>query len=365
MSADRDPQGPVAERYALARHGLPLPRSASSVPRAPWLPAAVRGRALPSSPRALPIPLLVQADTEEAFDPGTAIVRPPSFAHASDAGAVTTAASTDATLPQRDSASPRMPVHQDEATPAHMPIVQAMPAQPDAPVRSTQALRAPGDLATPPPATAVRQDAHRDDAIGDPTRMRDRPLGHESRAPDGEASNASHTTEHRSAGPSFPTAEISVVASDPRPADRIEWTATATPGDRVPAPVEAIAATPAVASQARDAPQIPVVQGGTQVHVMGLAAAPLDPAQTRANPAAGERPERVRQIGAAELSALQAPSPAPARSVRIDRVQVTVQAPVASGPRPPAPAAMPVTPPRAPAQPGFRNPWSSYFTRRD
>jgi len=76
-----------------------------------------------------------------------------------------------------------------------------------------------------------------------------------------------------------------------------------------------------------------------------------------AGAAAARSPER-------DLSPLLAPPPTPARTVRIERLHVALQTPPPPPLAAPAPPAAP-SPSPPPAAPGFRNPWSTYFARRD
>jgi len=141
--------------------------------------------------------------------------------------------------------------------------------------------------------------------------------------------------------------DVPSMPQDPQPATpSLAGTAIAATGNAVP-----VLGQPRADGEAPDrrnpSPAVPL---------MGLPSPPAAPASRSTAPSAACQ----------DITVLLAPAPTPARSVFIDRVSVTVQAPV-----PPAPAAASPAPvaargaSRAAAPAGYRNPWSSYHARRD
>lgn len=77
--------------------------------------------------------------------------------------------------------------------------------------------------------------------------------------------------------------------------------------------------------------------------------------------------EAAEHFVAPDLAPLLQPAPAPRRTVMIERVSVTVQAPPAPATAP-APAMQPAAALRtvaSPARAAVRHPWASYHLRRD
>ena len=144
------------------------------------------------------------------------------------------------------------------------------------------------------------------------------------------------------------------------------------PQDREPAPLSP-SPSPSISSHAHSAASDIVPAPAPRPRITRVAmdnrrAAPALP--QRGMPAAQPAPV-TRSPGSAsaarqDISVLLAPAPTPPRRVFIDRVSVTVQAPVP----PPAPATQSApaaarSAARAAAPAAYRNPWSSYHARRD
>jgi hypothetical protein len=150
------------------------------------------------------------------------------------------------------------------------------------------------------------------------------------------------------------------------------------------APVAAPAATPAAAQAAAHAmapwaaqphglrPALPGPQAPPVPAAVPVPPAVLPPAASAAAPSLRMGPAgataSTAPAGQVSLSALLAPPPPPVRTVRIDRVQVSLQA--ATPPPVAAPAPAGHAPGAGAAQaaalrPGYRNPWASYHLRRD
>lgn len=371
MSTERDGQPPTAERYVLARQGLPLPRTLASVPRAPWLPAAVRSRALPSQARVLPLPPLAEPKWDEAFPPEAAA--PPLSPMPQAAQSITpeTSPHADAVPPgQAPSAPVSIASGRGKAMPRDIPTPDPRPAPEEAMAvappqrRMTQVVTS----AVPAPCSPLdHRDQDRQAVVAVPEAL----VADPQRAPhpDQETGIAA-TVAPGLVASGLPSQRFSTADSDvrhdrtstPIGADRIApCTVASASDDNLPAPPTGARPSPTPAPPITRSPGADAL-----VRTMGAPFMAVESAMVPAPVAPGARSvASPKPLGAAELAALHRPAPTP-RSVRIDRVQVVVQATAASAPRPSgAPDAIPAPPSRASAPQGFRSPWSSYFTRRD
>lgn len=398
---DRTPTEP-AEAYALARRGLPLPRATTSVLRAPWLPAPLRRRAVPVGARIVPLPALVEMP---GLDERQAL--------AERATSAMDAETMDAELPQpRDALASPGDMHLRDAAPEFSPLLHDAHAAQAVPVQHATAAETAiaGSDASPPSMSPARTATGE---VGPPTTA---PARVTASAPPARA---------RDRGPTSPGAILSTDATAAATASRdaLRADATATPaappaaspqaereheevrdvrGDvaggaapsrvQAPAPIvdtqvmgsssspRTVAARPPSTSASSSVP-LPAPASASasaawsSVSAKSLVTAPAaatmglpsPPHLAAASPRADEPVLRAPRapLAATELAALQAPLPPAPRQLRIDRVQVTVQAPATATSRSQPTTAMPAPTPRSAAPAAFRNPWSSYFSRRD
>lgn len=379
MSADRPAQA-APERYALARHGLPLPRSSASVPRAPWLPAAVRGRAVAASVP-VPDPRLDEGFASFEDDPQTGngfessargadgqdardvVARAPDDVRDAQSSRPATAGRVTEDAPQPRQAAPRIPSQPD--SPETFPqMQQRMREESLAPVGSAHPV--PNDSAEPARTAALVPGAVPQPSPEGMPHSRDR-----AGVITTDASPANVSGADASAAVStnrLPTAKpaASGTVDDPKvDAPSAIGTQASAPRPFAFDTARSFIAAMTMPSQG-DATLTPAVPTKTRAHDMGPAFGHPDAPEGTTTADRGERFDAVRAIDAATLAALQAPAAPPARSVRIDRVQVTVQSPAPPAARAatPLPAAA-AAPARAATPSRSRNPWSSYFIRRD
>lgn len=382
MSADRNEQTPATEGYALARRGLPLPQSAATVSRATWLPAAMRSRALPVQASVTSFSTAAEEETEEWIDADSEI--PQSLSPPRNEDTLAAVASADATLPQHPSLAPELRAEQartpDDARASNAMVAPVQNPGLDAPTTPASVSRSSIDAELPNAPVTPQHAARSGEIIADSMVLGSMGQGNafvlrEDGALQVDTSptvfDAMLEPDHFNT-PS-PVETVRPHESKSRVSNEIR------PELVGPEPTKAnaqsdqsLASTTRAAATSISAPQLPAPasmafankQDDVHVQMMGLAAASLDSAQPRAP--ANERPAPASHIGDGELAALLAPTPAAARTVRIDRVQVAVQAPAPAALPPPSTPARTSEPPlRTPPAPSFRNPWSSYFTRRD
>ncbi|AKC86781.1 hypothetical protein [Pseudoxanthomonas suwonensis] len=371
MNADRDGQAP-AERYALARHGMPLPRGPASVPRARWLPASLRGRALPERMREAPQAPFVDAEAgeEDGFETGIGGILSP-LPRESTGSASAPAAAADAPKPHAEAAGPSPAVQgrrgeswKEASTPDAGPAVHP-DAAPGSPVRvaTVPAEPAASPATIQPPAGRAMADR-----IPGPPRAPSAPEPERARAPAAGAQVAPPAAPHAHPAGSRHTA-MQAPALGPGDARHsgAEPVASRLPPGRPPTVEATVAAMPVVEQRSPEGPPFPVaIECVARVQAMGTLASSPVPAPAHAASGTGERPPPVRPVDATVLAALQRPMPPPSRTVRLDRVQVAVQAPASPIPRAAgAPAPPSAAPARPPARAASRNPWSGYFARRD
>jgi hypothetical protein len=362
------------EGFVLARRGLPLAGNVPSQPRAAWLPAPARSPVVPVPPRRQVVPAAAGEDDaaqEEGADAWD--LSPPSApataardtstpaagpASAGPAGQGTAAAATPARAATASAGVDAAASRAGAAGPAHLPM-QALPHRhpgEDSPAgvpAESRPLAMPVPLASQPDAIATPTpfprsfDApaarpHPDPALAgtDPP-----PSG---AAPAQAASGQGRATDTRGDPGLRRLASVTVI-----PAQQHREPVSLRPANvGVPAGSLAIFALSETRVAADPAGNLPAEPSRL---LMGLPVAqPIAAAHSLNAPTA--RPE---------IDVLLAPAPAPQRSVFIDRVSVTVQAPAL--PAPPAPQPAPAATRNAPAAaPGtFRNPWASYHARRD
>lgn len=394
---DRTPTEP-AEAYALARRGLPLPRATTSVLRAPWLPAPLRRRAVPVGARIVPLPALVEMP---GLDEHQALAEP--------ATSAMDAETMDAELPQprdalaspgdthlRDAASEFLPLPSDARAAQPVPVQHATAAETaiagsDAsPPSMSPARTATGEVG--PPTTAPA----RVTVLALPADVRDREPTPSSATLSADATAAATVSRDalradatvtiaaspqaarepedvrgvrgdvaRGAAPSrmqapAPIVDTQVMGSSSSPRTVAARPPSTSASSSAPLPAPASASAPAAWSSVSAMSLVTAPTAAT----MGL---PSPPHLAAASPRADEPVLRAPRapLAATELAALQAPLPPAPRQLRIDRVQVTVQAPATATSRSQPTTAMPAPTPRSAAPAAFRNPWSSYFSRRD
>lgn len=394
---DRTPTEP-AEAYALARRGLPLPRATTSVLRAPWLPAPLRRRAVPVGARIVPLPALVEMP---GLDEHQALAEP--------ATSAMDAETMDAELPQprdalaspgdthlRDAASEFLPLPSDARAAQPVPVQHATAAETaiagsDASPPSMSPVRtAAGEVAAsataparvtvpalpadvrdrePTPSSAILST----DATAAATASRDtlRADATVTIAASPQAAREPEDVRHvrgdvaGGAAPSrvqapAPIVDTQVMGSSSSPRTVAARPPSTSASSSVPLPAPASASASAAWSSVSAKSLVTAPAAAT----MGL---PSPPLLAAASPRADEPVLRAPRapLAATELAALQAPLPPAPRQLRIDRVQVTVQVPATATSRSQPTTAMPAPTPRSAAPAAFRNPWSSYFSRRD
>jgi hypothetical protein len=408
----------LTEAFVLAHRGLPLAGAAlPSQPRAAWLPAAARGAGVTVARRVV----VAAAWPQEPAGPGggDAMGTPEGGAVDDGSGAglagaavmnVNDGGPADAALPR-----PAVPAVLEAsagtaaraaAVPAWRPVIGVPHQAPAAPgpertaVHSHPAMadtQAAGlAAALPRGETQAAAPAH------DAARPRPAPAGPQRASMAGQAAGAaaSAAAVHGLAVASPPLAVVQPMDVPRRGAGAAESAASAQPqpqtmGPQPCAPAAGAHAGPDAAGQA--GPEAaPVVTPAAAPATTPWAAQPHDlrpalpgpqapparpavPARPAALPAAASAAAPSLRMGPAatattapagqvSLSALLAPPPPPMRTVRIDRVQVSLQAAT------PPPAAAPAPAGHAPGaraaqaavpRPGYRNPWASYHLRRD
>ncbi len=391
MSIERNGQAPAAEGYALARRGLPLPHSAASVSRAPWLPAVMRSRALPVHTSVSMLATAAQEETDDWIDADNEIPQSLSQPHNERRAAVV--ASADVTLLQRPSFAPELGVEQartpDDVRASHAVAAPVQNSKPDAPTTPASISRSSIDAALPNAPATQWHPAHSGEVVTDSVEhgsiehgsMRHASMGqgnaftlHGDGAlqvqPPSTGSGARLDPDHFNAPSPVRRYESESRVSNEIRLEKIrpERTQANAQPDQSLAPSRLAAATPSTAQQSLAPTSMALTgrqhDGQVQMQAMGLATASHDSAQRAPE---RERPAPAPQIGASELAALLAPAPTAPRTVRIDRLQVAVQVSTPAGPgsASSAPAQAPEQQMRTPAAPSFRSPWSSYFTRRD
>lgn len=368
----------VGERFVLARRGLPLLTGVAGATRgSAWLPAAARSRVSAVAPRPSTLPVLPDEpaaptddddETQRSAHAGRAAGRsdeqpaavvteaaqrtalPADGAVAQDAdGASRTdsAAWTPQSLPRSVPAGPRTPEAPHAA--AHAPSVNA----------AAGGAGDPRAGAATPPREPVRRP------------MPAEHVAHAAQAP-------AHGAEDRQAAS----------PAVPRQRSAAQTTAAAGPAVASAPPVQRSATmeppAPARAQRAVDVDSVPAAfakadRAGSDDHphtptARPTSAAPRPAAEPGAAPPRlmGMLPSRAATATAAaspDLGALLGPPAAAPRTVRIDRLDVSVRSQLQT-PSPPARSAT-VAPAAAPAATGmgsgrsFRNPWAAYHTRRD
>jgi len=385
MSGGHPSQEAGAERYALARHGLPLPVSSASVPRAPWLPAAIRGRALAVPARAFSSPPEAPTQGEdEAMDTTNGFAPSPDLGSEREPGLDTDAGL--ATGPDQDTPSPSRAEHGEddradksfvEATTLQTPTAPARPSaanvqagQLDPPERSVASssgriVAEPSGLATSPsPGRSPVYDAGPRPAPPDANTRHVDPFARPPISPASPADAAPAAVERpvmmRASGTL--RSELPGSANTDQPGLVGVRTSDADPRTEDAASFHIAALSLPTAA---DAPPTPAAPAAMRTLDMGQPPVREDVPRPSAPMQSAARPGTVLSVDAAALAALQQPAARAPRSVRIDRVQLTVQAPASAAPRASSPVGTPVSaPPRSPAQ-RVRSPWSSYFTRRD
>ncbi|MDX2298426.1 MAG: hypothetical protein NW204_01750 [Xanthomonadaceae bacterium] len=394
---DRTPTEP-AEAYALARRGLPLPSATTSVLRAPWLPAPLRRRAVPVGARIVPLPALVEMP---GLDEHQALAEP--------ATSATDAETMDAELPQprdalaspgdmhlRDAASEFLPLPSDARAAQPVPVQHATAAETaiagsDAsPPSMSPARTAAGEVAasvTAParvtvpalpahvrnreptsPGAILSTDATAAATVSRGTLRADATVTiaaspQAAREPEdvrhvrGDVAGGAAPSRVQAPAPIVDT-QVMGSSSSPRTAAARPPSTSASSSVPLPAPASASASAAWSSVSAKSLVTAPAAA------TMGL---PSPPHLAAASPRADEPVLRAPRapLAATELAALQAPLPPAPRQLRIDRVQVTVQAPATATSRSQPTTAMPAPTPRSAAPAAFRNPWSSYFSRRD
>lgn len=421
--SDRDATAETKEPYALARCGLPLRGIAPAAPRARWLPPVVRAQAVQTS--RVTEPTIDEANPldDSEFDP-FAIAAPsaapsPQFAPSPlirDASAVLSIIADEgfereapASMPSRaifDSAddpaprispeiadTPAAEMRRPRVSVANEPSTQPSARDPFAPIGHDMSAMTDGGM---PSASPMAVDVS---APSETMRTAAAPDGANTSTPRGAI--ASREREIALIAPMAPIASSSPIAmasprgvvSDARQVDSAPVRIT---DSNIP---DADAHFPDSATQALDPPhgetatshpsrdidearnnarapsraalRHETVEMGTPSAALPM---PRESGDTQARTFATPRPLDAAQI-AALLSPIAASNAANGPSVTIDRVQVTVQTPAAA-----RPAAMPAPQASASAQrqaaasgsrnssyqnPGYQNPWASYFARRD
>lgn len=413
--SDRDAAAETKEPYALARRGLPLRGLAPSAPRAHWLPPLARTQPLPVAPHA-PEPVRADASLPEddVFDPfaiDAPVSMPTPQVAASplirDAG---TALSIIADEGFERAAPPSTPTQ--SLTPSSSVEIASPPsANPQATDASeTEGSRSAKNVANAPSirhpireavaradreisATTTRSMAKpaaidafdasvsepRSVVVSEPIAIPAARGAIASRERDA-ASNAPATPSSRAATPS-PQVDV----SDPRSTDdapagaiaSVSASASMSSSKAMPRTrdVEPVAAAPMPLPretiEVRDAAERPTAATLRHETIEMGAPAAAPPLSRETSDAQTRALATPRPLDAAQIASLLAPAPASnanaGPSVTIDRVQVTVQSPATVRPAAPAAAAAQpaVASSRAAASPTYRNPWASYFARRD
>lgn len=372
MSDHADPAKAAAEGFALARHGLPLSGALPSLPRAAWLPMAVRG-----STFGLPVlPARAQSaadDTDEddidldaaaVVSAGERSVRggsdDPHFAQAPHrvgpaadvpgGGLAPAQPSTiDSLGPASASASVTGAVR--AAGEALLPFVSRHARGPGA---DTPEARDPQDWALPdalrPPAPRTVQAETGLTPAPSPARPHADPQRHEM------------PTRHVPSARAAETVSASASASHGEAALPVQPAVQQRP--LAPAPPVASPAPARGALQKAGAHAVPAATDSRRsaeprtIIVMGL---PDAPTAARRGPASPARP------AIPDLADLLGPPAEAMRSVRIDRVQVSLQ----TSAQPPAGVSVAAAPPASRAAASttsaraYRNPWASNHARRD
>jgi hypothetical protein len=411
--SDRDAAAETKEPYALARRGLPLRGLAPTAPRAHWLPPLARTQPLSTASHA-PEPIRAEASLpdDDVFDPfaiDAPISMPTPQAAASplihDAG---TALSIIADEGFERAASPPLPSRALSSSAEIASPLSANPQETDA--SQTEGSRPARNVANEPsirnpipetfapadgeiPTTAARSmamPAATDAFDASTTETRHVAVSEPTAIPAARGAIASRERDAASGAPAAPLSRAAmtspqVAVSDPRSVDDAPASAIAS--------VAASARTPASETMSRTRDVEPVatapmpprrqtaeVRDGAErraaatlrhetIEMGEPAAVPLVSRET--NDAQARALAPPRPLDAAQIASLLAPPPASnanaGPSVTIDRVQVTVQSPATV--RPAAPAAAAAQPAaassRAVSSPAYRNPWASYFARRD
>ena len=396
MRDGRTSQDPAPERYALARHGLPLPGSARSAPRAPWLPAAVRGRAQ-AEPARFP-DLTATGEIEEALHeremdngfvpspdsdaraPGFDPTAPaPDHDRAREAPTSGTTAGTGANVADRREGTDPRTMALDGLGDAFRDGQRGVSeAAPDPSGSSPPATRADQQVFSGASAAgASAANARTGDASTplSPTRQSRRDDAGRDLAADSYTGNgASFDSTRASTRNGGPPAGVDASLPGPQRTPRVQ-TAAADDEQGVSAPARRVDSLAADASREASAAAASSLSAKAEsnAHPSASVATPRDFATElsadagRAPAAMGlpGRPGATQAINAVELAALTKPAAGVARSVQIERVQVTVQAPAKPiAPAPAAPAAVSRAVARSPG-PRVRSAWSSYFNRRD
>lgn len=398
MSGNAQAASGGGETFALARRGLPLAQANAALPRAPWLPAALRSRAQAlraGTPLAMPPePTDVAADAElDAVTAGAdmaadaarepALDAIPAGSPGSAASTVNQVAQASSSIPPRGASAARatMPEAPPTATPRAAPDRQAAApapraaAEPDAMPTGRPPARtaAPAGIDAAPAATAM------------PAASPAVAGGAAAPGVDPQALPARvQTSAGRAAQGATRTQTVPATAHTHDEAQRGETPRNETQGDNPwrgdtrPGPARRPDETDAraeIRAPAAPQPDKPRSTGGGDVPRAAQDAVPSaakaaephsEPELTTPPPAvpmgwpASAQPARRES----SLERLLAPAEAAVPRLSIERIEVNVEAPRPAPASVSAPAAPLPRPAPAPA-PAYRNPWSSYFARRD
>ena len=370
MSNRADPAQAAPESFALARHGLPLSGALPSLPRAAWLPAAVRGSSF-GLPAAVGVePAADDTDEDEIDLDGDAMVsvtgrseraafddphlakpsqgvgpassspgggRGPALPSAADLHSLAGAGSSLATALTAAGATPLPAVHRNShgtggentepGGPGERPLADALQPPAPRPVQAAAGLN--------PAQSLARQQAG--------LQRHDEPLQRAPSSRGAEAASAAHGE------PALPM-QAAVQQHPLAPPPTVTPSASATAAAPSALPMADARAVRAVPESRRAAEPRTTI-------VMGLPDAPATAMRGPAAPASPAMPD---------LAGLLAPPAAATRTVRIDRVQVSLQ----TAPQPPTGASVAAAPPllRGAAPTGaraYRSPWVSNHARRD
>lgn len=411
--SDRDAAAETKEPYALARRGLPLRGLAPSVPRAHWLPPLARTQPLPVAPHA-PEPVRADASLPEddVFDPfaidapvsmptpqaaasplirdaGTAlsIIADEGFERAAPPSTPSLAPSSSVEIASPPSANPQATDASETERARSAQNVANSPSirHPirEAVARADREISATTTRSMAKPAAIDAFDASvsepRNVVVSEPIAIPAARGAIASRERDA-ASSAPTTPSSRAATPSPQVAVSDPRSTDDAPAGAIASVSAsasmssfkAMPRTRDVEPVAAASMPlPRETTEVRDAAERPTAATLRHETIEMGAPAEVPPISRETSDAQTRALATPRPLDAAQIASLLAPPPASnanaGPSVTIDRVQVTVQSPATV--RPAAPAAAAAQPAaassRAAASPTYRNPWASYFARRD
>lgn len=397
MPADDQRQTEPPETYALARRGLPLPQPVASVLRAPWLPAMLRRRALPVEARVIPLPAINGNGLDEgAQDPN----EPELAADFADSGAGvghTSSASgpthsesvsneaSPSTASTSEVAAPVPPLsgtHTSEPRPSMPNTYHTAPIADSRSLVDSETQRKPAIVATNTPGRhrsgAEYIVSDRRETSFDGVHTPSRPVAREHAGDMALPVQATPMTTGALLGQETSRSRGDLGVRPPGPCGSAQGLAevdiatgrqsTAGPDIPTPLPSERVTTTLSIRDDSVIANRSAVARA--PMPVMGLPVAVADRVTHASRSDGSAARPAPRPLEAAELAALQAAPAAAARPLRIDRVQVMVQTSSAASPRPqPGPPVAAASPspssPRANAPVAYRNPWSSYFARRD